>query len=156
MLQSCKDVVSFGTVDEGTVAMLLERRGKGADGKRLTAREGGQDSQGVRFIRKEARGARRVVRVLPFSPQGRVCGGGNPRRRSARWGKNPEISELFQKWHELGVYDGKTMKKEQAILGHPQPRQGQREEQEGQGREGWPGPRGNAQAPLLIHHTLRA
>lgn len=96
MLQSCKDVVSFGTVDEGTVAMLLERRGKGADGKRLTAEKAGKIAK--EFVssgkKLEELGASSVFFLSP--PKG-----GFARRKSASpfgpLGKNPEISELISK-----------------------------------------------------------
>lgn len=36
MLQACKDLVSFGAVDEETIKLLLSRRGSLRDGKKLS------------------------------------------------------------------------------------------------------------------------
>lgn len=96
MLQSCKDVVSFGVVDENTVSMLLERRGRTSGGKRLTAEQAGK-------IAKESLSSGKkleefgVSSVFFLSPP---KGGFTIRKSTAPFGplgKNADISGLISK-----------------------------------------------------------
>ena len=99
MLQACKDVVSFGSVDEATVALLLERRGRTAEGKtRLSAAK--KPDEMAKIASELSSSAKKLSdfgakQVFYLSPPSGGFGKRNAKAPFGPCGKNPGISELI-------------------------------------------------------------
>jgi large subunit ribosomal protein L30 len=95
MLQACKDVVSFGPVEKETVQLLLSKRGRTTDGKRLTQEQSGKLAQEIISGKKLSEsGLQPSFRLSP--PQG----GFGTRKAPQPYGpvgKNPGIAALIAK-----------------------------------------------------------
>ncbi len=99
MLQSCKDVVSFGKVEKETIALLLSKRGRGKEGKRLSATKKPEEIEKI-----AAEIAASGKKLSEFGLEGVFFlsppRGGFGNRKSGvheggPLGKNPAISELI-------------------------------------------------------------
>ncbi|MFA5929816.1 MAG: uL30 family ribosomal protein [Candidatus Micrarchaeia archaeon] len=102
MIKSCKDSVSFGPVDDSTVAMLLERRGMTRDGKKLSA---AMRPEAIAKLAKEISSSDMSLSdhaILPFfflaPPRGGFDGGSKKAYApTGPLGKNPGIGALLAK-----------------------------------------------------------
>ncbi|VVB99116.1 50S ribosomal protein L30 [uncultured archaeon] len=95
MIQCCKDVVSYGEVDKETVTLLLTKRGKKLDGKRLTPEEAKKAAD--EFMAGKKLSATGVSSVFYLSPP---KGGIGERKLHVPFGplgKNPEIMDLISR-----------------------------------------------------------
>ncbi|MFA6328721.1 MAG: uL30 family ribosomal protein [Candidatus Micrarchaeia archaeon] len=102
MIQSCKDSVSYGPVDEQTIELLLLRRGLTRDGKKLT---GSMKPEAIAKLAKEISSSDKPLSahaILPFfflaPPRGGFDGGSKKAYApSGPLGRNPKIGELLAK-----------------------------------------------------------
>jgi large subunit ribosomal protein L30 len=100
MLQACKDVVSYGEVDEETVAFVLSKRGMSPDGKSLSS---GKKLGEIAKIAKDFFASDKKLEefgasgVLFLKPPRGGFGGRKIQTPFGIAGKNPNISELLRK-----------------------------------------------------------
>ena len=97
MLQSCKDVVSFGEVGKESVQLLLTKRGIAADGRRLSETKKPEE---IAKMAQEIAGGRKPSEagVSPLFRLSPPKGGFGSRKSHAPFGplgKNPGIPELI-------------------------------------------------------------
>ena len=100
MIQSCKDSVSFGPVDEQTIEMLLLRRGLTRDGKKLSA---SMKPEAIAKLAKEISASDKSLSdhaIHPFfflaPPRGGFDGGSKKSHAPfGPLGKNASIGELL-------------------------------------------------------------
>ena len=97
MLQSCKDVVSFGPVEKESVQLLLTKRGKAADGRRLSVAKKPEE---IAKIAQEILAGKKLSEtgVLPVFRLSPPKGGFGSRKYHAPYGplgKNPGIVALI-------------------------------------------------------------
>jgi len=98
MLQTCKDVVSYGEVEKETISLLLSKRGKTADGKKLSASK--KPEEIAKLASEIAVGSKKlsVFKVLPMFFLAPARGGFGARKMPSPYGpvgKNVHISELI-------------------------------------------------------------
>jgi len=100
MVQACKDVVSFGEVNEETVSLLLSKRGKTADGKKLSSAKKPEE---IAKLAKEISASEKplssfgIEGVFSLSPP---KGGFGSRKSTVPFGpvgKNPDIAGLISR-----------------------------------------------------------
>ena len=101
MIQTAKDVVAYGEVDKDTVALLLSKRGKTVDGKKLSSAK--KPAEIEKLASEIASSEKKpeefgVQNLFPLSPP---KGGFDGSRKSGTpygpLGKNAKISELIAK-----------------------------------------------------------
>ena len=99
MIQQCKDSVSYGPVDEQTILMLLSRRGRSRDGKKLSE---SMNPEAVAKLAKEMASSGKPTSqhaILPFfnlaPPRGGFDGGSKKAYTPGPLGKNAKIGELL-------------------------------------------------------------
>ena len=98
MLQACKDMVSFGEVDKETISILLQRRGKTADGKKLSAAK--KPEEIAKLASEIASSEKKLLEhgIFPVFFLSPPKGGFGTRKAHVPYGplgKNPGISELI-------------------------------------------------------------
>jgi large subunit ribosomal protein L30 len=98
MLQTCKDVVSFGEVEKETVALLLSKRGKSSEGKKLS---GAKKPEEIAKLASEiASGGKKLseYKVQPIFSLSPPKGGFGARKMPVPFGpvgKNAKIAQLI-------------------------------------------------------------
>ncbi|MFA6214020.1 MAG: uL30 family ribosomal protein [Candidatus Micrarchaeia archaeon] len=100
MIQSCKDSVSYGPVDEQTILLLLSRRGMARDGKKLSA---SRKPEEMAKLAKEIAASDKPLSahaILPFfclaPPRGGFDGGSKKAYAPfGPLGRNPNIGALL-------------------------------------------------------------
>ncbi|HIH18509.1 TPA: 50S ribosomal protein L30 [Candidatus Micrarchaeota archaeon] len=98
MIQACKDVVSFGEANKESIALLLSKRGRAIDGKKLTDVKKPEE---IEKIASEAESSPKKLEELGVSPVFFLSpprGGFGKRKAHVPFGpvgKNPNINELI-------------------------------------------------------------
>jgi len=97
-VQACKDVVSFGEANKESIALLLSKRGRAIDGKKLTDVKKPEE---IEKIASEAESSPKKLEELGVSPVFFLSpprGGFGKRKAHVPFGpvgKNPNINELI-------------------------------------------------------------
>lgn len=100
MLQACKDVVSFGEAGKETIALLLQKRGKTTDGKRLSSVKKPEE---IEKLSAEIASSPKKLAELGVAPVFFLSpprGGFGSRKAHVPFGplgRNPEINELISR-----------------------------------------------------------
>lgn len=100
MLQACKDAVSFGEAGKETIALLLKKRGKTPDGKKLSVAKKPEE---IEKLSSEIASSPKKLAELGVSPVFFLSppkGGFGSRKAHVPFGpvgKNPEINDLISR-----------------------------------------------------------
>ncbi|MCX8194635.1 MAG: hypothetical protein N3G22_00790 [Candidatus Micrarchaeota archaeon] len=100
MLRACKDAISFGQLDADTLALLLAKRGKTTDGKRLSEeKKPDQIHKIAEEIISSSKGLEEhgVFPVFFLSPPKGGFGSKKAHAPRGPVGNNPEIAKLIKK-----------------------------------------------------------
>ncbi len=97
MLKVCKDCVSFGGVDEATVELLLQKRGRTKEGKRLSKEK---KPDAIKKIAQEVLSGKKLseLGIMPVFFLSPPKGGFGKRKAQVPFGpigKNSKIAELI-------------------------------------------------------------
>lgn len=98
MLQACKDMVAYGEVDKETITLLLQKRGKTVDGKKLSLSKKPEE---IAKMAAEIASSEKKLVDLGLAPTFKLSppkGGFGSRKAHVPFGpigKNPEIAALI-------------------------------------------------------------
>jgi len=99
MIHSCKDVVAYGQVEKETIALLLAKRGKTSDGKRLSI---AMKPEQIKKVLEELLSGKKPsdIGISPVFFLSPPAGGFGKRKAHVPFGplgKNPEIADLISR-----------------------------------------------------------
>ena len=100
MLQACKDFVSYGPVEKESIALLIAKRGRTSDGRRLSGAKKPEEIKKVldEFLAGKKLAALGVSNVFYLSPPtGGFSGSRKAHKPFGPLGKNEKIAELISK-----------------------------------------------------------